>query len=320
MKKMIVACSGKIRTAALEKLQDQVELLTWQQRGRVPAETMAAWLQKAEALYSIGNIRVNEALLAQAPHLRVVAQSSVGYDNIDVAACTAHGVLVGNTPGVLVEAVGDLGYGLLIDTARKLVQGDRHVRSGAWGAHKGLGFGVDLYGKTLGILGLGAVGGAIARRALASGMKLQYHNRHQHPEAERLGAKYTDFDTLLATSDFILVCVTLNPSTVKLLDREAFAKMKDGVRLVNISRGRVVDTEALTEALQSGKVAAAALDVTDPEPLPGDHPLLKFDNVTVTPHIATSTVETRDAMAVLTADNILAALAGKPMPAQVKLK
>ncbi|MEE3380766.1 MAG: D-glycerate dehydrogenase [Succiniclasticum sp.] len=316
--KMKVICSGSIRKAALPYLEGKVDLKLWQQHGRVPAETWKEWLQDADAIYSTGNIRINEELLSQAPHLKVIAQASVGYDNFDLAACRAHNVLVGNTPGVLVNAVADLAYGLLIDTARGIVRGYQHVTSGLWGARKALGLGVDLYGKTLGIVGMGDIGQAIARRAEVSGMQVIYHNRHRKLNDTALHARYVSFDELLATADFIVVSVTLNPSTKGMFNRDAFAKMKDGVRFVNISRGKVVDTDALYEALKSGKVAAAGLDVTDPEPLPGDHPVLGLPNLTVTPHIASATAETRDAMAIVTAQNILAALAGEDMPSRVR--
>src|SRR5574344_172957 len=319
LRQMTVVCSGKIREAALAKLNGKVQLLPWQQGGRVPAATLTAWLAQADALYSIANLKIDAKLLAQAPHLKVVGQASVGYDNIDLQACKDRGVLVGNSPGVLVNAVADLAYGLLLDTARNITRGDRHVKSGAWGERKGLGFGVDLYGKTLGIVGMGAIGSAVVQRARASGMRVIYHNRHENNNATTLQVPYVSWEQLLVTADFILCCVNLNPSTFKLFNAAAFAGMKDGVRFVNISRGKVVDTDALVAALQSGKVAAAALDVTDPEPLPGNHPLAQLNNVTITPHIASSTLETRDAMALLTAENILAALQGLPLPAEVKI-
>ena len=313
-----VVCSGKIRPAALAYLQGKVDLVTWQERGRVPKDEWERRLADADAIYSTGNIRVDETLLALAPKLQVVAQASVGYDNFDLAACRARNVLVGNTPGVLVNAVADLAYGLLLDTARGIVRGHQHVASGLWGARKALGLGVDLYGKTLGIVGMGDIGTAIARRAETSGMRILYHNRHRRRDDAAFHATYAGFNELLAAADFLVVAVTLNPSTQGLFDAAAFARMKDGVRFVNISRGKVVDTEALYDALRSGKVAAAGLDVTNPEPLPGDHPLLGLPNVTVTPHMASATEETRDAMAVVTAQNILAALAGEDMPSRVR--
>ena len=320
LKQYTVIASGKMRDVAFEKLDAAVNLLGWQKGGRVPAEQFDEWLAKADALFSTGNIKINEELLAKAPNLKVIAQASVGYDNIDIAACNARNIPVGNTPGVLVDAVADLAYALILDSARKIVLAYDHVKSGKWGENKPFGLATDLANKTLGVVGMGDIGSAIAERAKASKMKIIYHNRNRRADDEALGATYVTFDELLAQADFIVVAVTLNPTTKGMFNKEAFAKMKDGARIVNISRGAVIDTEAMYEALLSGKLAHAAMDVTDPEPLPGDHKLLSLPNVTVTPHMASATTETRDAMALLTVDNILAGLEGKPMPAQVKAK
>ncbi|MBQ3113313.1 MAG: D-glycerate dehydrogenase [Phascolarctobacterium sp.] len=320
LKQYTVVASGKMRDVAFEKLDAAVNLLGWQKGGRVPAEQFDEWLAKADALFSTGNIKINEELLAKAPNLKVIAQASVGYDNIDIAACNARNIPVGNTPGVLVDAVADLAYALILDSARKIVLAYYHVKSGKWGENKPFGLATDLTNKTLGIVGMGDIGSAIAERAKASKMKIVYHNRNRRADDEALGATYVTFDELLAQADFIVIAVTLNPTTKGMFNKEAFAKMKDGARIVNISRGAVIDTEAMYEALLSGKLAHAAMDVTDPEPLPGDHKLLSLPNVTVTPHMASATTETRNAMALLTVDNILAGLEGKPMPAQVKAK
>lgn len=321
LKDYTVVASGKVREAAYNKLNSMVNFISWQQGGRIPKDELAARLAQADALYSTGNIVIDEKLLAMAPNLKVVAQASVGYDNIDVAACAERGIPVGNTPGVLVDAVADLAYGLILDSARRIVQADAHVKKGLWGQRVPIGLAVDLAGKTLGIVGMGDIGSAVAKRAQVSQMQVVYHNRHQRVDDAELGVTYMPtLDKLLSESDFVLLAVTLNQSTKHMLNEAAFAKMKQGSRLINISRGAVVDTEALYEALHSGKLAYAALDVTDPEPLPAEHKLLTLDNITVTPHIASATVETRDAMALLTADNILAGLQGLPLPAQVKLK
>lgn len=320
LKQYTVIASGKMRDVAFEKLDAAVNLLGWQKGGRVPAEQFDEWLAKADALFSTGNIKINEELLAKAPNLKVIAQASVGYDNIDIAACNARNIPVGNTPSVLVDAVADLAYALILDSARKIVLAYDHVKSGKWGENKPFGLATDLTNKTLGVVGMGDIGSAIAERAKASKMKIVYHNRNRRADDEALGATYVTFDELLAQADFIVIAVTLNPTTKGMFNKEAFAKMKDGARIVNISRGAVIDTEAMYEALLSGKLAHAAMDVTDPEPLPGDHKLLSLPNVTVTPHMASATTETRDAMALLTVDNILAGLEGKPMPAQVKAK
>lgn len=320
LKEFTVVASGKMRDVAYEKLNASVNLLGWQKGGKIPAEQFDEWLAKADALFSTGNIKINEELLAKAPNLKVIAQASVGYDNIDIAACNAHNIPVGNTPGVLVDAVADLAYCLIIDSARKIVLGYDHVKTGKWGENKPFGLATDLANKTLGVVGMGDIGSAIATRAKASKMNIIYHNRTRREDDVQIGATYVTFDELLAQADFIVIAVTLNPSTKGMFDEAAFAKMKDGARLVNISRGAVIDTEAMYNALVSGKLAHAAMDVTDPEPLPGDHKLLSLPNVTVTPHMASATTETRDAMALLTVDNILAALEGKEMPAQVKAK
>lgn len=320
LKNCVVMASGKMRQCAFDKLNSEVQLLGWQQGGRMPKEQFDAWLAQADALFSTGNIRIDEKLLAKAPKLKVIAQASVGYDNIDIAACAARGIPVGNTPGVLVDAVADLAYGLIIDSARRLVRAHAHVQSGAWGERKPFGLTTDLAGKVLGIIGMGDIGSAIAKRAQASSMQVIYYNRHQRSDDEKLNVKYVSQEELFATADFIVLAVTLNPSTKHLINAETIAKMKKGVRLINISRGGVVDTDALYAALVSGQIGYAAMDVTDPEPLPGEHKLLSLENVTVTPHMASATKETRDAMALLTAENILAGLKGEALPAQVPVK
>ena len=320
LKQFTVMASGKMRQCAYDALKDKVNLLSWQQGGRMPQEQFDAWLSQADAIFSISNFKANEELLAKAPKLKVIAQSAVGYDNIDVAACNAHGVRVGNTPGVLVDDVADLAYALLIDSARRIVKAHAHVASGLWGQRKPFGVTTALAGKTLGIIGMGDIGSAIAKRAQVSKLKVVYHNRHQRTDDAALNVTYLSQEELLATSDFVLVAVTLNPSTKGMMNAAAFAKMKPGACFINISRGGVVDTDALYDALKSGQLAYAALDVTEPEPLPGDHKLLTLNNITITPHIASYTNETRDAMAMLTVDNILAALQGQEMPAEVKIK
>ena len=315
--KPVVIASGKVRPVAATRLQEVADFRMHTGGGQPPEETWSAWLQEADALFATGNIRVDEALLAKAPKLKVVVQASVGYDNIDIDACTRRGIPVGNTPGVLVDATADLAFGLILCSARLLHVGWAHVKNGAWGQRKSMGFGVDLANKTLGIVGLGRIGAAVAARAQASRMKVIYHNRTPRLDDAALGVTYASFDELLATSDFVLAMLPLSPATTGLFDRHAFAKMKPTARFINVARGKIADTEALYEALRTKQIAYAALDVTDPEPLPGDHPLLTLDNIMITPHIGSATVETRDAMAMLTVDNLLAGLAGNAMPACV---
>ena len=321
-KKYLVLASGKVRQAAIEKFKeyDDIEFVGWQSGGRMPEEMFSEYLAQADAVYSTGGIRgrLDAEFIKKAPRLKVLAQASVGYDNIDVAAFKAAGIPVGNTPGVLVDAVADLAYALILDSARSLVRASQHVRSGAWGERKALGLGRDLAGRTLGIVGLGDIGSAIAARAQASKMRVIYHNRRRRADEAELGVRYASMDELLAQADVVLAAVTLNPSTKGLFNAAAFAGMKQGAAFINISRGKVADTDALYEALASGHLSYAGLDVTDPEPLPGSHKLLTLPNVTVTPHMASATAETRDAMAVLTAENIIAGLHGLPLPAEIK--
>ena len=321
LKNFKVVANQKIRDCAFEKLNAAVNLVHWQdQKGRMPKDKLFAELEDADAFFSSGNVRIDEEFLSHCPKVKIIGQASVGYDNVDVAACHAKGIAFTNTPGVLVEAVADLTYALVLDTARHIVQADAHVRSGAWGERKPFRLGVDLAGKTMGIVGMGDIGSAVARRAQASKMHVIYHNRSRRKDDAELNVKYVSFDELLATSDFVVICVTLNPSTTGLFNKEAFAKMKQGARLINISRGPVVDSDALYDALTSGHLAWAAADVFAPEPIPGDHKILTLQNITFTPHIASATSETRDAMALLTVDNILAGLKGEDLLTEVKVK
>ena len=231
LKDYTVVASGKVRETAYNKLNSMVNFISWQQGGRIPKDELAARLAQADALYSTGNIVIDEKLLAMAPNLKVVAQASVGYDNIDVAACAERGIPVGNTPGVLVDAVADLAYGLILDSARRIVQADAHVKKGLWGQRVPIGLAVDLAGKTLGIVGMGDIGSAVAKRAQVSQMQVVYHNRHQRVDDAELGVTYMPtLDKLLSESDFVLLAVTLNPSTKHMLNEAAFAKMKQGSR------------------------------------------------------------------------------------------
>ncbi|MDO4177731.1 MAG: D-glycerate dehydrogenase [Phascolarctobacterium sp.] len=321
LKNFKVVANQKIRDCAFAKLNAEVNFVNWQdKKGRMPKEQLYAELETADAFFSSGNVKIDEELLSHCPRVKVIAQASVGYDNIDLAACSSHNIPVTNTPGVLVDAVADHTMALILECARNIAGADLHVKSGTWGQRKPFRMGVDLAGKTLGIVGFGDIGSEVALRAQASKMNVIYHNRHQRSDDAERKVRYVSFDELLKESDFIAICVTLNPSTRGLFNQEAFAKMKQGARLVNISRGPVIDSEALYDALASGKLAWAAADVFDPEPIPGDHKILTLPNITLTPHMASSTKETRDAMAMLTVDNILAALKGENLLTEVKTR
>ncbi|MEK6236597.1 MAG: D-glycerate dehydrogenase, partial [Planctomycetales bacterium] len=220
-----------------------------------------------------------------------------------------------NTPGILNGATADMGFALLLAAARRLVEGDRYARSPEFTVYDpGFMLGSEVHGTTLGIIGLGRIGRQVARRARGFDMRVLYHNRRPRPEAEEeLGAEYAALDDLLGQSDYVLLSCPLTPETTGLIDAAALTKMKSSAILINIARGPVVDTTALTEALRDGKIAAAGLDVTDPEPLPRDHPLLHLDNVTVVPHFGSATIQTRRRMAEISVENLLAGLAGKPL-------
>ena len=317
MTKYTVVMTNRLMEPALQKVLANCEVKLWEKAEPMPREQLMEWLKDAQGLVASGNVRVDEELLQQAPKLKVIAQAAVGYDNIDIAACTRRGIPFGNTPGVLVETTAELTFGLLLCAARRLHEAWNFVKGGYWVPGKNIPFGMDLTGKTLGIVGMGQIGVAVARRAQAFGMNIIYHNRNRRSDEAQLGAEYRDFAELLAEADCIIVLTPLAAGTRGLFGRKEFALMKNTAYFVNASRGAVVDTQALLEALETGQIAYAALDVTEPEPLPGDHPLLKLPNILVAPHIGSATVETRTAMAVLTADNLLAGLAGKALPACV---
>lgn len=297
----------------LELLQEQCEVKNWDSVNPIPPDILYDWVEDAEGIFCSGKVSVNEQFLQHAGIVRVIAQASVGYDNIDIDACTKRGIPFGNTPHVLVEATADLTFGILLSAARRIHEGWLQVRLGQWKNNFEIPYGNDLYGKVLGIVGMGSIGAAVARRAQASGMKVIYHNRIRRIDDSVLGTVYASFDELLMKSDFIVVLVPLSEQTRGLIGREAFFKMKSTAYFINVARGGIVDTDALYEALKNRQIAYAALDVTNPEPLPANHPLLELENIIITPHIGSATHETRARMARLAVDNLLAGLAYKPL-------
>ncbi|NWO10419.1 D-glycerate dehydrogenase [Chromohalobacter salexigens] len=275
------------------------------------ADFMAA-LSKAHGLIG-GKLELSEAMLAEAPALQVVATISVGYDHLPLEALNRRGILLCNTPDVLTETTADTAFALIMATQRRLVELSNLVRDGGWQAHIGTEhFGVDVHGKTLGIVGAGRIGAAIARRgALGFGMPILYTAASPKPALEQeLGAQRRDLEALLAQADIVCLSVPYNADTHHLIDADALARMKPTAALVNVARGKVVDEPALIEALGSGRIRAAGLDVFAEEPLPADSPLSAMDHVVVAPHIGSATHETRDAMAQLAVDNLVGALVG----------
>lgn len=310
-----IIMTGKPMPEADQWIRERCEVKSWDEPGVMPRQLLLDWIADAEGLMVVGAqaVKVDADLLLLAPKLRVIAQSSVGYDNVDVDACTASGVPFGNTPGVLTEATADLAFLLLLAAARRIKESVALVQDGQWTPTSPIPLGVDLYGKTLGMVGLGQIGSAVARRASACGMKIIYHNRRRRSPDEENGALYVDFPQLLERSDFIVVLVPLNDDSRGLFGAQEFSKMKKTAFFINAARGAIVKTEELYEAVRNGVIAGCALDVTDPEPIPVDHPMLKLPNVFVTPHIGSATMETRNRMAMLAAENLILGLEKKPL-------
>lgn len=269
-----------------------------------------------DGLYCLLTEQIDDELLdAAGPQLKVVSQMAVGYDNIDVPACTRRGIPVGNTPGVLTEATADLTMALLLSTARQLVAGAEAVKAGNWQTWEPVGYtGPDVHGSTVGIIGLGRIGTAVARRLQGFDVRLLYTGRSPKPTAAGLVANYVDLNTLLAESDFVVVLCALTPETRHLVNAPRLRMMKPTATLINAARGEIIDQDALVEALRSGVIAYAGLDVTTPEPLPADHPLLGLPNVVVLPHIGSASISAREKMATMAADNLLAGLRGERLP------
>jgi glyoxylate reductase len=280
------------------------------------APELEALLPQAEGLLTLLTISVNASLLERAPKLRVVSNMAVGVDNIDVRACTQRGIPVGNTPGVLTESTADLTMAILLAVARRIPQASQDARQGRWKTWSPAGWlGKDLTGATMGIIGMGKIGQAVAQRALGFGMKIVYADANPNPNAEKsLAAVRMTVDELLRQCDIVSLHVPLTEQTRHLINEDALRLMKRDAILVNTSRGAVVDTEALVKALREGWIAAAALDVTDPEPLPPEHPLYALPNCLIVPHIGSATWNTRKRMAELACENLLAGLEGRRLP------
>ncbi|MCC6381163.1 MAG: D-glycerate dehydrogenase [Dehalococcoidia bacterium] len=281
-----------------------------------PPDALAAHLRAADAALTMVSDRIPPELLPACPKLRVVANMAVGYDNVDPAAAAAAGVWVTNTPGVLADTTADFAFALLLATARQVVASERDTRAGGWKAWSPTAFlGADVYGSTLGVVGMGQIGAAFARRAQGFAMRILYTSRTPKPAVEaETGARWVSLPELLAASDFVSIHTPLTASTRGLISTAELALMRPSAILVNTSRGAVVDQEALVAALRAGTIAGAALDVTEPEPLPLGHPLFMLPNVVVTPHIASAGRATRARMAEIAAANILAVLARKDPP------
>lgn len=297
-------------------LQGRVRLLVGPAEPPGFAPHLLDFIGEAEGIFCLLTDHVDQQLLDSAPRLRVVSNMAVGYDNIDAAACSRRKIPVGNTPGVLTEATADLAMALLLSTARGLSKASMDARDGLWKTWSPIGWmGADLRGATLGIVGLGKIGKAVVERARGFGLNILYTDSVRHPQAESaLGAQYAPLDQLLRESDFVSLHCPLTAETRHLINKRTLKMMKKTAILINTSRGPVVDTASLVVALREGWITAAGLDVTDPEPLPPDHPLYDLPNCLIAPHIGSATRGTRRQMAELACENLLAGLEGRPLP------
>ncbi len=315
-----VFVTRRIPAAGLDRICQQCDAEVWPEPLPPPYDLLKQKVADCDGLVSLLTDRIDAALMDAAPRLKVVSNYAVGFNNIDVAAATARGIAIGNTPGVLTDATADMAFCLLIAAARRLVDSVDYMRAGQWKTWEPLGhLGQDLAGRTLGILGMGRIGYALARRCrFGWDMPVLYHDTHRNEKAEQdLGARQVDLDTLLRQADFVSVHTDLNDTTRGLFNMERFKKMKPTAVFVNTARGPIVVEKDLIVALKNGVIFAAGLDVTDPEPPEPNSELLRMPNLIVAPHIASGTVGTRDAMANICADNLLAGVNGQPLPAAV---
>jgi len=296
-----------------ELLDSDIEVLEWDDSANSVA------LSRAVAFITYGHPHVDGPLMDRAPNLKVVSNHGVGVDHVDCDAAKARGIPVGNTPGCLDGSTADMTLALILATARNVVVGDKFARSPEFTHYDpSVLIGYEVTGSTLGIVGLGRIGKQVARRALAFDMRIVYHNRRRDEAAEReLGVAYRSLDDLLAESDFVTLNCPLTAETTNLIGARELALMKPTGILINVARGPVVSHDALFAALKSRRIAAAGLDVTAPEPLPRNHPLLELDNLVITPHLGSASNHTRRRMIEMSIENLNAGLRGEPLPWRV---
>ncbi|HYW01987.1 MAG TPA: D-glycerate dehydrogenase [Candidatus Acidoferrum sp.] len=304
---------------AMDRIHSNCEATVWDGELPPPRDVLLKNVADVEGLLSLLTDKIDAELMDKAPKLKVVSNYAVGFDNINIPEATKRGIIVGNTPGVLTDTTADFAFTLIMSAARRVAEGDRYVRAGKWKTWGPmLLLGQDVYGSTLGIIGLGRIGAAVARRAKGFNMRTMYYDVIRQKQYEdELGIEYATLDKVLTESDFITVHTNLTPETHHLISTKQFEKMKRTCILLNTSRGPIVDNMALYEALRTGRILYAGLDVTEPEPLPANHPLLTLDNVIIAPHIASASVVTRTKMGLIAADNLIAGLKGQLGPAPV---
>lgn len=307
----------RVPQAAIDIVAAACDYTIWDSEEQAtPRDVLLRAAAASDGILSMLSDRIDAEFLDAAPRCRVVANMAVGYDNVDVPALTERGVLLTNTPGVLTETTADLAWALLMAAGRRIVEGQKLIEAGQWKSWSPMFMvGQDIYGATLGVVGAGRIGSAVARRAAAFDMRVLYHNRRPSPELEAAtGAQYRALDDLLREADFVVVLVPLTPETRGMFGAREFALMKPTSVFVNVARGPIVKELELADALAQGRPGAAGLDVFEREPIGADHPLLRLPNVTAVPHIGSATVTTRTRMATTAATNLVAALTGQPVP------
>ena len=316
MPKPKVFVTRVIPSPGLDRILHACDAEIWHDPMPPPPEVLREKARGCQGLLTLLTDRIDASLMDACPGLRVVSNYAVGFNNIDVEAATERKIRVGNTPGVLTDATADLAFALMIAAARRVVEGHDYAQSGQWKTWEPMGHvGQDLAGRTLGIVGMGRIGAALAKRCRRGwDMQILYNDLHRNEAAEdELGAERVDLNALLERSDFVSVHANLTDGTRGMFGAEAFRRMKRTAVFVNTARGPLVDEAALADALHDGMIFAAGLDVTDPEPPHADNRLLRMPNCIVAPHIASATVQTRDAMATIAADNLILGLEGKPL-------
>jgi lactate dehydrogenase-like 2-hydroxyacid dehydrogenase len=314
--KPLVYVTRRIPKVGLQMVREACDVRMWEGELPPPREVVLQEVADCDGLLCLLTTSVDAEIIAVGKKLRVISQMAVGVDNVDVGAATATGIPVGHTPGVLTDATADMAFALLMAAARRAPEGIEFVRAGKWRTWDPMGLlGADVWGATLGIVGLGRIGTAVARRARGFAMQILYHDVAHKPDLEaELGLEYVELDDLLARADFVSLHCPLIPETRHLIGEQALRRMKPTAILVNAARGPVVNTDALVRALREGWIARAALDVTDPEPIPADHPLVTLPNCIVVPHLGSATVTARNQMAAIAAENLLAGLRGERLP------
>jgi glyoxylate reductase len=316
MSKPKVYVSREISEVGLDLLREATELTVWQKKDLMPRETQFQLFADCDGLLTTTDIAVNAELLEACPTVKVVSNQAVGFDNVDIGACTAAGVPVGNTPDVLTETTADLTFALILASARRLAEMVEWIKQDRWTPERGMleNLGTDVHHAILGIIGLGRIGRQVARRANGFNMTILYHDLNRDTQAEQeLGARYVDKEALLHQSDFVSLHLPLSAGTHHYIGENELKLMKPSSILINSARGQIVDQPALLDALKNGQISGAGLDVTNPEPIRSNSPLLALPQVTVLPHIGSATLKTRAKMAERAALNLINALKGRPM-------